>query len=114
MPLMAVSQGRQNLLFLYFCALRHKMQPLSPHLECTRVGRLPKTNNLSIKTHDLWVLRQYFPSLPFASLYTGSLHPGVAQIPDIVEAERCDRGLCVEEAWVNWLARRWDTVVVIQ
>jgi len=90
------------------------MQPLSPHLECSSVRRLSKTNNLSIITHDLWVLRQYFPSLPFVSLYTGSLHPGVAQIPDIVEVGSCDRGLCVEEAWVNWLARGWDPVVVIQ
>jgi len=87
MLLMAVSQGRQNLLFLYFCALRHKMQPLSPHLESASVGRLPRINNPTIRTHDLWVFRQYFPALPFVSLYTGLLHPGVAQIPDIPEAE---------------------------
>ena len=45
-------------------------------------------------TYDLWVFRQYFPTFPFVSLYTGSLHPGVAQIPDIAKDRQ--RGLCVE------------------
>jgi len=45
-------------------------------------------NSPTIITHDLWVFRQYFPILPLASLYTGSLHPGDAQIPNIVDADK--------------------------
>ena len=48
-------------------------------------------------TYDLWVFRQYLPTFPFASLYAGSLHPGVAQIPDIAKDEGLSELSCVSE-----------------
>ena len=39
-------------------------------------------------THNLCVFRQYFPIFPFASLNTLLVHPGVAQIPDILDLYR--------------------------
>lgn len=95
---MAVSQAEQNLLSPNFSALRHKIQPLSPHLEYARVRQLPRIGTLAITTYDLWVIRQYFPTLPFTSPYTMSVHPGVAQIPDIAGAdEDRQRGLRTDE-----------------
>ena len=50
--------------------------------------QLQMANGSAIISYNLWVLRQYFPTFPCTSLYTGSLHFGVAQIPDIVEVEK--------------------------
>jgi hypothetical protein len=36
-------------------------------------------------SYNSWDLRQYFPTFLRASLYTGSVHPGVAQIPGMVK-----------------------------
>ena len=100
------SQVEQNLLSPDFSAIRHKIQPHSPHLECASVRRLPWIDTPAIITYVLWVLRQYLPTFPFASLNTGSLHPGVAQIPDIVDADKDrQRGLCAEGVWENWAGR---------
>jgi len=79
------------------------------------------TDSHTIKTHNLWVFRQYHPAFPYTSLYTGSVHPGVKQIPDISKVCRGCQSLRAEEAWANqlcasrtgrWLSfnREWHAV----
>jgi len=64
--------------------------------------------------YNLWVIRQYFPALPYASLNTRSLHPGVAQIPDIPDADEDGQpGLCAEKTCVNWVVRGQNSPAVI-
>ena len=52
------------------------------------------TNSLVIISYNLWALQQYFAPFPWVSLYTGLVHPGVAQVPDIVDIEKDSHEIC--------------------